>query len=269
MKIGLTEGTIATDPLQMPARAADIGVAGIEPYIGDAGSPYYRWASEDIGAFLRNADVNGISVPSLALGLFNNDGRLVTGEDFNYVCDLIVKTLTLTRDLGARLMLLCAYVKSEPDTPEKITNLATVIRAVEPAARDLGVAIAIETPLPAVELVKLVDGVNSEMVGVYYDLGNAVAFGYDPVQDIKVLSRRILAVHIKDSSNRLGALHLGEGLVDLEACIRALVSIGYNGWLMLETPGDKLNAVRMDLKKCVATLLHQRYIVTGAIIRRD
>ena len=269
MKIGLTEGTIAIDPLEMPARAADIGVAGIEPYIGDAGSSYYNWTPEDIGAFLKNANVNGVSIPSLALGLFNNDGRLVTGEGFNCVCDLIVKTLNLTRELGARLMLLCAYVESEPDTPEKITNLAKVIRAVEPAARELGVAIAIETPLPAVELAKLVDGINSEMVGVYYDLGNAVAYGYDPAQEIKVLTKRILAVHIKDSSNRLGALHLGEGLVDLEACIRALVSIGYDGWLMLETPGDNLDAVRMDLKLCVAKLLHQRYIMSGAIIKRD
>lgn len=269
MKIGLTEGTIAIDPLEMPGRAADIGVTGVEPYIGDASSPYYSWGPEDIGAFLKNAVTHGVSVPSLALGLFNNDGRLVTGDGFDCVCDRIVKTLTLTRDLGARQMLLCAYVDSEPDTPEKVKNLAKVIRKVEPVARQLGVAIAIETPLPAMELARLVDAINSDMVGVYYDVGNAVAFGYDPVQEIKALAQRILAVHIKDSSDQLGGLHLGDGLVDLESCIRALVHVGYDGWLMLETPGDRLDAVRVDLKQCIATLLHQRYIVSGAIIKRD
>jgi L-ribulose-5-phosphate 3-epimerase len=269
MKIGLTEGTIAGDPAQMPRHAAAIGVSGIEPYIGDAGSPYYDWSDRDIKAFLKFASSKGVSVPSLALGLFNNDPALVTGAAFDRVCEQIVSTLKVTRALGARLMLLCAYVESEPDTPAKRANLAKVIRAVEPVAKELGVAIAIETPLAAADLADLVDQINSSKVGVYYDIGNAVAVGFDPVNEIKILGERILAVHIKDSSDQLGALHLGDGKVDLDASIGALIAIGYDGWLMLETPGDGEQAVRRDLQRCVAILVHRRYIESGAVIKRD
>jgi sugar phosphate isomerase/epimerase len=115
-------------------------------------------------------------------------------------------------------------------------------------ARDRGVALALESPLPAEELAKLVDAAGSAQVGVYYDVGNAIYLGFDPAEEIETLDRRILAVHVKDTAQMLGDAHLGQGRLDLAASLEALKRIGYEGWLMLETPGGDEAAVREDIR---------------------
>jgi sugar phosphate isomerase/epimerase len=42
-------------------------------------------------------------------------------------------------------------------------------------------------------------------------------------------------VHIKDREADL----LGEGTVDIPACVETLAEVGYDGWLILETPATE------------------------------
>ena len=75
----------------------------------------------------------------------------------------------------------------------------------------------------------------SAYVQVYYDVGNATAFGNDPAEEIRELGSRITAVHIKDREGEL----LGEGVVRIAESIAALWRIGYQGDLILETPATQ------------------------------
>ena len=93
----------------------------------------------------------------------------------------------------------------------------------------------IETDLDAPTLVEWVDSQGESSLKVYYDLGNAVAEGFDPVSEILLLGKRIAGVHIKDRSLKGGNVPLGTGGVDFEACIEALKKVGYNRPLILET----------------------------------
>jgi len=106
-----------------------------------------------------------------------------------------------------------------------------------PVAEGTGVTLALENVgrgcgKSAGELIRLADDVGSPGVRVYYDIGNATAFGNDPVEEIALLGARIAVVHIKDRGGDL----LGEGTVRIPECIDALKAIGCDGDLVLETP---------------------------------
>lgn len=69
-------------------------------------------------------------------------------------------------------------------------------------------------------------------VGLELDLGWIVAAGYDPVALLERYAERIALVHIKDTHDRT-PVELGDGELDLEACIDAAREIGVE-WLLYE-----------------------------------
>ena len=80
----------------------------------------------------------------------------------------------------------------------------------------------------------LIDAVGSPMLGVYYDVGNADYQSFDPIAEIRQLGKHIVQIHVKE----IGA-EMGEGKLDFPAIFAAIKSIGYDGYLVLETePGD-------------------------------
>ena len=80
-------------------------------------------------------------------------------------------------------------------------------------------------------IVEIVDSINSPAVEVYYDPGNAVHNGLDPLRGIELLGKRIGQVHVKEIGGKL----LGDGAVPWPQIIAGLRMVGYDGWLVLET----------------------------------
>jgi sugar phosphate isomerase/epimerase len=81
------------------------------------------------------------------------------------------------------------------------------------------------------QILGIVEAIDSPAVRVYYDPGNAVASGLDPLQGIEALDRTIGQVHVKEIGGKL----LGEGRVPWPQLIATLKKVGYEGWLVLET----------------------------------
>jgi sugar phosphate isomerase/epimerase len=229
-------------------RTAALGLAGTEPFFGSPDDKLLQWTEDQRRALRKKGDELGVEITSVCLGAFNGDPAVIQAEGREKAVAFIEKTLDFTRDVGASVMLLCTYLQSHPDTEEKKANLLEVVRRIEPYARDRGIRIGLETPLDATELKALAEAAESDHVGVYYDTGNAVSLGFDPVEEIHILGSTMFAIHIKDSVDKLGALHMGDGYVDLAGCMQAIKEIGYDGWLMLETPGDDIEAVKRDIE---------------------
>lgn len=82
----------------------------------------------------------------------------------------------------------------------------------------------------------LIDKIDSPYVGIYFDVGNILLFGY-PEQWIRILGKRIKEVHLKDFKiTRRGNYftYLLHGDVDWHAVMAALKEIGYDGFLSAE-----------------------------------
>ena len=97
----------------------------------------------------------------------------------------------------------------------------------------------------AEELKVLCDGVGSSHVKTYFDIGNSCNFGFDTMAEMDLLGDLIAIVHVKDFEGEL----LGEGKVDVPACMAKLDEMGYNDWLVLETPptADAMAAGKANL----------------------
>jgi hexulose-6-phosphate isomerase len=89
------------------------------------------------------------------------------------------------------------------------------------------------------EMRDFVDSFGSPFVGVHFDVGNVIQYGY-PDQWIRILGRRLLNIHLKDyleSINNIQAFtYLFQGSVPWDRVMRALRDVGYKGYLIAEVP---------------------------------
>jgi L-ribulose-5-phosphate 3-epimerase len=127
-----------------------------------------------------------------------------------------------------------------------------------PVLREHGVRLAVENhpeKTPSELLAKIERG--GEPFGTTVDTGWWGTQGYDPVQAIQELAEHVLHVHLKDVRT-VGEPHdtcpWGEGIVDIEACVRALQRLGYDGALTVEhepedhDPSAEIVALRARLE---------------------
>jgi L-ribulose-5-phosphate 3-epimerase len=91
------------------------------------------------------------------------------------------------------------------------------------------------------EAVRLVEEVNSPMVGIWFDIGNCAPFAY-PEQWLRILGKKhVVGIHVKDfrrSGNIFGTadgfVPLFHGSVNWPAVMRQLVAIGFDDYLITE-----------------------------------
>lgn len=98
------------------------------------------------------------------------------------------------------------------------------------------------------ELLAKIAGIPSDRVGVTVDTGWFATQGYDPARALRELGGRVEYVHLKDvrAEGAHDTCALGEGILDVEGCLRAVADIGYTGALSLEhepEEGDPRDAV--------------------------
>jgi hexulose-6-phosphate isomerase len=245
--LGVTQYTCRKSGKELVPRAKELGFQGAEPMIADKASEYLSWSDAEICSFRTQAGMQGIAIPTTAVAIFNDDSALINRDGESQAVEVIRRCVEFTSKVGAGVMLLCTFFASHPDTPEKQCQMVKVLRKVLPVAQSHKVKIALESPLPACELVKLVDSVKSDFLGVYYDVGNALYLGFDPAEEIEILNQRIFSVHLKDTLKILGDSHLGLGRLNMASAMASLNRTGYKNWLILETPGDEDTAIQNDI----------------------
>jgi L-ribulose-5-phosphate 3-epimerase len=132
------------------------------------------------------------------------------------------------------------------------------VAALAPVLREHGVTLAVENHperTPAEVLAKIAAGGGSLAATV--DTGWWGTQGYDAARAIEELGEHVAHVHLKDVL-REGEPHetcaWGSGVVDIEACVRALERIDYAGALAVEhepedhDPSEEIRAMREQLE---------------------
>ena len=133
---------------------------------------------------------------------------------------------------------------------------------VAPVLREHGVVLAVEnhpecTPREVIAKLEL----GRETMAATVDTGWWATQGYDPARAIEELGSHVAHVHLKDVLHE-GEPHetcaWGEGIVDVEACLRALLRIDYAGFYTVEhepedhDPADEIRAMRERLEGWLA-----------------
>lgn len=245
--------------------AKDANFEGIELALAAKGPLSLDSSDEEIIAIRNTAQDIGISINSLATGLY---WQYSLTSDYEHIREkakqLVKRQLDVAALLGADCILACPGAVGVDFKPEDVVPDANEIeffagseviyydvayeRAKEafielaPYAAQKRVNIGIENIwnkflLSPLEMRNFIDEINSPWVGAFLDVGNMVLFGY-PEHWIKILGSRIKKVHFKDyrrdAKGLAGFVDLLAGDVNWVKVIDELIKIGYQGWANAE-----------------------------------
>jgi len=247
MKPGVMDQVIGgRDDLEVFARARRSGFAGVEVVL--TRSELRAPGSPRLASLRAAAQDTSTPIPSLVLGEHNHGGL---GDSDPQVADAAADDVTAAvawaAELGADIILVPFFMRGELFTAAQIERVARALRPLCPRAAERGVTLCYEGTLPADGVQLLAAQVESPAFGCYFDLANPVASGLDTATEARALGPLIRRVHLKDTRVRRGDCHPGLGRVDFPASARALREIGYDGWLVFETPPAPEELVRRDL----------------------
>jgi len=213
-------------PLEKLRLIRELGFDGVEPGVNDPVDPVELKAA---------AEETGVAIHGVVLG---------SVEDLSGAVDRAVL-------YGAESVLITAG-RVDGTTPYAVNYDRTqeTIRLALPYAAERRVTLLLENVwnnflLSPLEMRRYVDELDSEWLGVYFDVGNVVRFGW-PEHWIAVLGKRIKKLDIKEYSrekqNNEGLwkgfnVKIGAGSIDWVAVRNELVGIGYEGWATAEVSG--------------------------------
>lgn len=252
MKKGISIWSFPKDTLKNNFKLAQkAGFEGVEVALDKTGEVSLESTEKDLLEVKRQAEDCGIELYSVASGLYwnswLNDDDVVVRERAK---DIVKKHLECASILGCETILVIpGVVNADFAAPGKVVDYEITYNRSLEAITDLKkyaeqykVEIGLENVwnkflVSPMELRDFIDKVHSKYVGSYFDVGNVLYNGY-PEHWIKILGDRIKKVHFKDYRISAGGLH---GFVDLLAgdvnypqVIKALESIGYDGWVSAE-----------------------------------
>lgn len=170
---------------------------------------------------------------------------------------------------GTTVLLVPAVVKKDVSYQDAYNRSQAEIRKVLPLAKELGIKILFENVwnnflLSPVEACQYIDQFESDMVGMYFDVGNIVRYGW-PEHWIRALGARIGKLDIKEYSRKIEnekgpyagfSAEINEGDCDWPAVMAALKEIGFSGWASAEVrggEGPRLKEISQRMDKAFET----------------
>jgi len=155
----------------------------------------------------------------------------------------VAESIPLTKKLGARVILLPFFGKGALQTRAEMDYVAHFLKEIGPEAEKTGVILGLENTISAEDNARILETAQSRAVLVYYDVGNSFNNGFDIYKEIPWLGKdRIGEFHLKDNPHLLG-----QGKIDFERVIEAIVGIGFSGWAQLETVAPS-GDIKKDMK---------------------
>jgi L-ribulose-5-phosphate 3-epimerase len=222
------------------------GYEALELCLRDEGEIALTTPEADLAAMAGRAAGAGVEISSvcamtggLPKDIMTNDCKVWEAS-----LDTIRRCLAGTRALGADTMLLTlGSLTDDLYYNEAYANSVKGLQLLAPTAEALGVNIAVEYVwnkflLSPMEFAHFCDDVGSSRVGLFFDTGNMVIFGF-PQHWVRSCARHLMKVHFKDF-RRDGYLWtpLLQGDVNFPAVMAELRKAGYDGALLSEVdPG--------------------------------
>ena len=193
--------------------------------------------------------------------LFNEDDSLIK-ENLG-----ILKTLLMNSEyVGIPIIELPFVDNSSLKDCSDIKGFVKRLSSIVEIASDLGIKISLETDLEPRSFKSLLRMFLPLKVYANFDMGNSAANGFNPKEEIQILSEDIINVHIKDRVLGGGTVPLGEGDTDFYEVFSQLESINYSEDFILQAARQDIG--RNNYKNCVSTITEYIEFLKPYIIER-
>jgi sugar phosphate isomerase/epimerase len=153
------------------------------------------------------------------------------------------KCAEITKALDAKVMV-CHIPNVEPRAAAFDRDLA-VLSSVSDITRAHGLILAVET-YPADYIIKLVDAIDRDDVGINLDTGHSYLFDSKNVASVaRKIGKRLVTTHIQDNfGTNDDHQPAGLGKIEWFSTLKAIKKTGYSGPLMMELTGGGVKARR-------------------------
>jgi hexulose-6-phosphate isomerase len=239
MKFGVRNGVLRKPWDEVFYEAGRLGFDGVELDIGADYAESLFWSAEGRKEIKRMMEESGVELASVCLGVMWRLSLSSEREDIRRTAlEIIRRSTAYCDELGAGFILVpITPARDEGIDPDR--SLENWIKGLElcvPEAERNGVVLAVENVGGGIcpsarNQMRIIEAINSPFVRAYYDFGNGLSLGNDPVEEIRFLGDKIYAIHAKAP----GGTYLGEGDLDFNAVADAIREIGYDGYIILET----------------------------------
>jgi L-ribulose-5-phosphate 3-epimerase len=227
------------------ALAASIGFEGVEISFGrksDDGRLVVD-RPESIAAYKAAFQTHKIGIAGTCVDRLHTNCLKNDAEARKWIRD----SIRLTREFGAKVLLLPFFGNCELKTREEMDATAAALKELAREAAANGVVLGLEDTVSAENNARILDQVGSPGLKVYYDPGNAINWGHDPYKELRWLgAERICQIHIKDNPHYLGA-----GRLRWPELLQIIAEIGFEGWANLETSAPS-GDVEADMRRNLA-----------------
>jgi hexulose-6-phosphate isomerase len=222
------------------------GFEGIQLGVWDqVGELTLRTSTEDATALGKTCRDAGLEPHSIygGIGFFRADA-----EDRKRGMDDAKKTLDLAAAIGAKTILIHPGQLSPSVPYDDCWKLAVDgLNALKEKAESTHLRLGLENVwnkflMSPLEFKRILDEVNSTAIGIWFDIGNVVVFGY-PEQWLRILGKKpIVGLHIKDFKRGPndhfgtydGFVPLFHGSVNWPAVMKEMTAIGLDDYLVTE-----------------------------------
>lgn len=214
------------------SKAREIGFAALEPLVAhDTYREHPLWTEEGTERLLGLAAETGVRLPSVH-GFFKWRNR---AEESVAALRAI---LPRVRAIGAKTVLISLFDENAVKDRDDEKRVIEIFRPLADEAGRHGIALGLESEIPAGEFKRFAAAFGHPAVGIYYDIGNMVSMGVDVPAEIRMLGPLIVGVHVKDRTVGGGTVPLGAGAANFPEIFKALRDIGYSGSFIIQGARD-------------------------------
>jgi sugar phosphate isomerase/epimerase len=265
LQLGITSTALGANGLaETFQRAAQTGAEGLE----------LAYRTEKEAASLLKADYrrqlvglarsSGVAVTSLAIEALCQTASLIgSPEQIKEAKKLIRQAMDAASDANVKVVLVPFFGKNTIESEDELGRAANALLDLVEPAEGAGVIIGVESTMNFNQQRFLLDHLgNTSNIRIYQDTANALARKLDLPTGLRDLgAEAIVQVHFRDVRIEEGkppdyGVALGQGNVDFRAVAQALRAIGYDGWVVLDTPpaDDPVATGRKNLQFAQAVL---------------
>jgi sugar phosphate isomerase/epimerase len=246
-KIGVTDWNLKeTGKIEAVALAKSLGFAGVQVSLGrDAKNGRLPMDNPELEEqYLRAAKTQDIALAGTCLDILHVNCLMNDKLAQKWVADGI----PITKKLNAKVMLLPFFGKCALKTAQERDYVGDALKELAPEAERQNVLLGLEDPISAEDNVRIMERAKSPAVLVYYDVGNSTKNGFDVPKEIRWLGKqRICQIHLKDQG------YIGQGPINFEEVMKAIVDIGYDGFCNLETNSPS-GSIESDMRRNLAAV---------------
>ncbi|HOJ31361.1 MAG TPA: sugar phosphate isomerase/epimerase family protein [bacterium] len=229
----------------------DAGFDAVEPNLDEQGYMNPESTEKEIEAFRNRVEKIGLEIASVSSGLLwkytlsSPDAQVRKKAE-----SLIKKQIECAKILGTDgILVIPGVVQADWSGQQDIVSYDVALERVRESLNNVidfaeknKVCLCLEPVwnkflISPVEMKNFVESFGSDYVGVYFDTGNVMLYGY-PEMWIRILGKHIRKIHFKDFKVQVGNLNgfcmLLEGDVNWQQVMKALKEINFNGYATAE-----------------------------------